>query len=67
MYIFKIKLLYHEEKPFFTKTELLSFDITLSLAKLGMIVSRLVSKGLIFSDDVLIDIQLVTFFIAIQC
>ena len=61
MYKFKIKLLYNEEELFCTKTELLNFKITLPLAKLGMIGSRLVSNGLIFSDDIPINIQLVTF------
>ena len=35
--------------------------VTLSLAKLDIVSSRLVSNGLIFSDDILVDIQLVTF------
>ena len=43
MYKFKIKLLYNEEKHFSTKTELLNFKITLLLAKLDMVGSRLVS------------------------
>ena len=34
MYKFKIKLLHNEEKLFSTKTVLLSFKITLPLAKL---------------------------------
>ena len=51
MYKFKIKLLYNEEKVFCTKTDLLNFKITLQLAKLDMAGSRLVSNGLIFSDD----------------
>ena len=41
-------------KFFCTKTELLNFKITLPLAKLDMISSRLVSNGLIFSDDILV-------------
>ena len=52
-----MKLLYNTEEIFCTKTEFLNFKITLPLAKLDMIGSRLVSNGLIFSDD----IQLVTF------
>ena len=38
-----------------------NFTITIPLAKLNMIGSRLVSNGLIFSDDIPVDIQLVTF------
>ena len=60
MYKFKIKLLYNKQKVFCTKKELLNFKITLPLAKLDMVSSRLVSNGLIFSDDIPIDIQLVT-------
>ena len=50
-----------KKKFFFTKTDLLNFKITLPLAKLDMAGSRLVSNGLIFSDDIPVDIQLVTF------
>ena len=46
---------------FCTKTELLNFKITLPLAKLGMIGSRLASNGLIFSGDIPVDIQFGTF------
>ena len=57
MYKFKIKLLYNEEKLFFcTKTELLNFTFTLPLAKLNMVGSRLVLNGLIFSDDIPVNI-----------
>ena len=41
--------------------------ITLSLAKLDMIGVRIGSKGLLFSGNTLANIQLVTFFIVIQC
>ena len=61
MYNFKIKLLYNEEKIFCTKTELLNFNITLPLPKLDIVGSRLVSNGLIFSDDIPVDIQLIMF------
>ena len=61
MYKFKIKLLFNEEIFFCAETELLNFKITLPLAKLVMISSRLVSIGLFFSDYVSVDIQLVTF------
>ena len=57
---FEIKLLYNEEIHFCTKTELLNFNITLPSAKLD-VVSRPVSNGLIFSDDIPRDTQLVTF------
>ena len=60
MYKSKIKLLYNKDKLFCTKTGLLNFTIALPLAKLGIVGSRLVSNGLIFSDDILVDIQLVT-------
>ena len=56
MYKFKIKLLYNEEELFSTTTDLLNFKITLPLAKLDMVDSRLVSNGLIFSDDIPADI-----------
>ena len=61
MYKFKMKLLHNEEERFSTKAKLLNFKITLPLVKLGMPGSRLVSNGLIFSDDIPVDIQLVTF------
>ena len=38
-----------------------NFKITLPLAKLDMVGSRLVTNVLIFSDDILVDIQSVTF------
>ena len=58
MYKFKIKLLYNEEELIFsTKAELLDFKITLPLAKLDTVVSRLVSNDSIFLDDILIDIS----------
>ena len=60
--IFKIKLLYNEEKLVYTKTELLSFKVTLPLAKLDIVGSSPVSNCLIFSDNILVDIQLVAFF-----
>ena len=61
MYKFKMKLLYNEEGFFCTKTELLNFKITLPLATLDIVASRLVSNGLTFSDDIPVNIQLVTF------
>ena len=60
MYKFKIKLLYNE-KIFCVKTELLNFKITLPLAKLDMVGSRLVSNYLVLLDDILVVIQKVTF------
>ena len=47
---------------FFTKTELLNFKFTLPLVKLDIVGSKPVSNGLIFSDDIPVNIQLVTFF-----
>ena len=61
MHNFKMKLLYNGEELFYSKRELLNFKITLPLAKLNMVVSKLVSNGLIFSDDILIDIKLANF------
>ena len=48
MHKLKMKLLYNEEERFCTKTELLTFKITLTLAKVDMVGSNLVSNGLIF-------------------
>ena len=45
----------------FTKTVLLNYKITLPLAKLGMISSKLVSNDLVLSIDIPVNIQLVTF------
>ena len=59
--MYKINLLYNEEELFFTKIEWLSLKITLALAKLDMVGSRLVSNGWIFSYDIPVDIQLVTY------
>ena len=61
MYKFRIKLLYNGEKLCCTKTELLNFKFTLPLAKLDIVGSRPVSNGLIFSDNILVDTQSVTF------
>ena len=52
-----MKLPYNEEF-FCAKGELLNFKITLSLAKLDLIGSGLVSNGLSFSDDFLVDTHL---------
>ena len=57
----KQKLLYNEEELFCTTTELLKFKITLSLAKLNMACSRLVTNGLIFSYDIPVNIRLIIF------
>ena len=48
MYKFKMKLLYDEEKMFWTKTELLHFKLAFLFAKLGMVETRLVLNGLTF-------------------
>ena len=61
MYKFKVKLIYNEEESFCTKTESLDIKITLPLAKLDIVGSSLVSNGLIFSDNIPVDIQLATF------
>ena len=50
------------KKNFFcTKTHLLNFKFTLSLAKLDIVGSKLTSNGLILSDDIPVIIQVVTF------
>ena len=54
-------LLYNEEKRFWTKKELLDFKFTLLWAKLVIVSLRPVSNGLIFGDDISVNIQLVTF------
>ena len=41
--------------------ELLNLKFTLLLAKVDVVGSRLVSDGLIFSGDILVNTQLVTF------
>ena len=63
-----MKLLYNEEELFCTTAELLNFKITLPLAKLDMVGTRLVSndlkwfeKSLNFSADILVDIQVEIF------
>ena len=55
-----IKLIYNKEKLFCTKTEMLNFNITLPLIKLDLVSSTLVSNNLIFSENIPVDIQLVT-------
>ena len=40
---------------------MLNFKVTLILAKLDMVGSRLILNDLIFSGDILVDIQLVSF------
>ena len=50
MYKVKLKLLYNEEKTFWTKTELLNFKLTLSFAKLVMVAARSGWTGLIFGQ-----------------
>ena len=61
MYKFKMKLLYNEEESFCTKTELLDLKVTLPLAKVDMVSSRLLLNGFIFSGDIPVSMQLVTF------
>ena len=53
----KIKLLHNEVKNFCTKIELLNFNFNLRLDKLDMAGSRLVLNGLIFSDNIPVDVQ----------
>ena len=58
-----MKFPYNEEDIFCIKSELLNFKITLPLAKLDMdmVSSRLISNDLIFSNDILVNSQLVTY------
>ena len=44
--------MYNEERRFCTKTELLNFKFILPLAKLDIVISKPVSIGLRFSDDI---------------
>ena len=61
MYKFRMKLLYNEEKLSYSRTGLLNFKFTLPCAKLAIVSSRSVPNDLIFSDNILVAIQLVTF------
>ena len=54
-------ILYNKENVFCTKTELLNFKFILPLAKLNIVGSRPVLNGSFFSDDIPVDIQLLTF------
>ena len=45
----------------FALKHLVNFKITLPLAKLDMVSSRLVSNGVIFSGDTIVDILLVSY------
>ena len=65
MYRYKITLLYSEEKRFCTQKELLDFKFALPLATLGIVSLRPISNGLTFSDNIPVNIQLVTFFVTI--
>ena len=56
-----MRLLYNEEELFCTKTELFNFKISLALAKLDIVGSRLVSNNLTFSGGIPVDVQLITF------
>ena len=61
IYKLKMKLLFNGEELWYTETNLLNFDNTLPLAKLGIASSRLASNGLLFSVNILVSMQLVTF------
>ena len=61
MYKFRMKLLYNEEKLSYSRTGLLNFKFTLPCAELAIVGSRSVPNDLIFSDNILVTIQLVTF------
>lgn len=56
-----MKLLFNGEELWYTETNLLNFDNTLPLAKLGIASSRLASNGLLVSVNILVNMQLVTF------
>ena len=63
MHKFKMKFPYNEEDFFCIKAEFLNFKITIPLAKLDMymVISRLISNDLIFSNDILVNGQLATY------
>ena len=50
--MYKNLKMFNEERRFCTKTELLNFKFILPLAKLDIVISRPVSIGLSFSDDI---------------
>ena len=58
---FKMKLLYNEEESRCTEIGLLSFMLTLLLPKLDIIGARLEPNGPIFSGDIWLDMELITF------
>ena len=61
MFKLEIKLLYNEEGLLWTETELLVFKIILPWTKLDIVGPKLVSNGLIFSDDIRVNILLAIF------
>ena len=65
MYRYKITFLHSEEKRFCTKIGLLDFKFTLLLAKLDIVSLRPISNWLTFSDNIPVNIQLVTFVVTI--
>ena len=58
-----MKLLYNEKEFLCTKTELISFKISLPLAKLEMVSSRLLLNGLILLAGISFNMQLIAFLV----
>ena len=56
-----MKLLYNEKDLLCTKIKFLSFKLTLPMAKLDIVGSRVVSDSLLFSGDTLVNMELITF------
>ena len=52
-----MKIVHNEEEFFYTKTDLLNFQLALPLAILLMVGARLASNGLIFSGDAPVDLS----------
>ena len=63
---FKMKLLYYEEESSCTEIGLLSFMLTLLLLKLDIIGARLEPNRPIFSGDIWLDMELLTFWLLLS-
>ena len=61
-----MKSLYNEEELYCTKTDLWNYSITLLLAKLDIVGSRLLSNGSIFVRRYFGQYPVSNFFIAVQ-
>lgn len=63
---FKMKLLYNEEESRCTEIGLLRFMLTLLLPELDIIGARLEPNGPIFSGDIWLDMELITFWLLLS-